>query len=113
MIAIAIALGAVLALALWRIADELRRHRREAAIRQLFATFAPPAAQPQTMSVVANGETVGAGPLLPEGSRVQVFVPEGRLVPGENRLCLRFSTALPAAEGERPAAAGVWVIQLP
>ena len=75
--------------------------------------FAPPAAQPQTMTVVANGETVGAGPLLPEGSRVQVFVPEGRLVPGENRLCLRFSTALPAAEGERPAAAGVWVIQLP
>jgi len=75
--------------------------------------FAPPAAQPQTMTVVANGKTVGAGPLLPEGSRVQVFVPEGRLVPGENRLCLRFSTALPAAEGERPAAAGIWVIQLP
>jgi len=81
-------------------------------LRVAIEAFAPAAAQPQTMSVVVNGETVGAGALSAEGSRVQVFVPEGRLVPGENRLCLRFSAAVPA-EGERPAAAGVWVIQLP
>jgi hypothetical protein len=81
-------------------------------LRVEIEAFAPPAAQPQTMSVLANGTVVGAGPLSPEGSRVQVFVPEGRLVPGENRLCLRFSTALPA-EADRAAAAGVWVIQLP
>lgn len=81
-------------------------------LRVAIEAFAPAAAQPQTMTVLVNGEAVGAGTLPPEGARVQVFVPEGRLVPGENRLCLRFSTALPA-QGERPAAAGVWVIQLP
>ena len=74
--------------------------------------FAPASAQPQTMTVLVNDAAVGAGALAPEGGRVQVFVPEGRLVPGENRLCLRFSAAAPA-EGGRPAAAGVWLIQLP
>jgi hypothetical protein len=75
--------------------------------------FAPAAAQPQTMTVLANGAAVGAGALGPEGGRVQVFIPEGRLVPGENRLCLRFSNGLPGGGEEGRAAAGVWAVQLP
>jgi hypothetical protein len=58
---IAIAVGAVLAFALWRIADELRRDRREAAIRQLFATFAPAAAQQDPKQLVAWQPLAQAG----------------------------------------------------
>jgi hypothetical protein len=39
-------------------------------------------------------------------------IPASALVPGENRLCFRFSRALPGEEGTRVAAA-VSVIQLP
>jgi len=80
-------------------------------LRLEIEAFAPEAAQPQTMTVLANGAPVGAGLLAPEGSRVNVFIPEGRLVPGENRLCLRFSNGVPGGEGR--AAAGVWTVQLP
>ena len=81
-------------------------------LRVTIDALAPPAAQPQTMSVAVNGVVVGTGTLAPEGSRVPVFIEARQLVPGENTLCLRFSNALPGEPGTR-AAAGVWEIQLP
>jgi hypothetical protein len=81
-------------------------------LRITIGAFAPPAAQPQTMSVTVNGVAVGAGALGPEGDRVPVFIEARHLVPGENTLCLRFSNALPGGPETR-AAAGVWEIQLP
>ena len=50
---ITLGVGAALAFVLWRIADELRRERREAAVRKLFATFAPAAAQQDPKQLVA------------------------------------------------------------
>ena len=50
---ITLAVGAALAFLLWRIADELRRERREAAVRQLFATFATAATQQDPKQLVA------------------------------------------------------------
>jgi hypothetical protein len=41
---ITLLVGAALAYALWRIGDEMRQQRREAALRHLLATFAPAAA---------------------------------------------------------------------
>ena len=81
-------------------------------LRVTIEAFAPPAAQPQTMSVTVNDVSVGAGALGPEGTRVPVFIEARHLVPGENTLCLRFSNALPG-DPETRAAAGVWEIQLP
>ena len=81
-------------------------------LRVTIEAFAPPAAQPQTMSVTVNDVSVGAGALGPEGTRVPVFIEARHLVPGENILCLRFSNALPG-DPETRAAAGVWEIQLP
>ena len=49
---ITLAVGAALAFVLWRIGDELRRERREAAVRQLFATFAAAAAQQDPKQLV-------------------------------------------------------------
>jgi hypothetical protein len=45
-------------------------------------------------------------------ARTGATIPASALVPGENRLCFRFSRALPGEEGTRVAAA-VSVIQLP
>lgn len=41
---ITLVVGAALAYLLWRIADQIQRQRREAALQQLLATFAPAAA---------------------------------------------------------------------
>ena len=49
---IALIVGAALAYALWRIGDELRRERREAAVRQLLTTFAAAAAQQDPKQMV-------------------------------------------------------------
>ena len=43
----ALVVGAILALVLWRIADQVQRRRHDAAIQQLLATFAPAAAAVQ------------------------------------------------------------------
>ena len=58
---ITLAVGAALAFAIWRIADELRRERREAAVRQLFATFAAAAAQQDPKQLVAWHPLAQAG----------------------------------------------------
>jgi hypothetical protein len=50
---IALVVGAALAFVLWRIADELRRERREATVRQVFATFATAATQQDPKQLVA------------------------------------------------------------
>jgi hypothetical protein len=44
---ITLAVGAALALVLWRIGDQVQRRRHEATIQQLLATFAPAAAAVQ------------------------------------------------------------------
>jgi len=73
---------------------------------------APHGLDGQTMSVVVNGAVVAESPLGEDWREVPFTIPASALLPGENRLCFRFSRALPGEEGTRVAAA-VSVIQLP
>jgi hypothetical protein len=44
-------------------------------------------------------------PVPPEWTEVRFTVPAAALVPGENRMCFRFSQAPPGTHGERRVAA--------
>jgi len=81
-------------------------------LRAFISARAPHGLDGQTMSVLVNVAVVAESPLGDEWRDVPFTIPASALVPGENRLCLRFSRALPGEEGLRVAAA-VSVIQLP
>ena len=85
--------------------------RPEQDLRTVITARAPGRVEAQTMSVDLNGAALKQAPLSREWSEVTVVMPVHLLVPGENLLCLRFSAALPEAEGSRAAA--VSRIQLP
>jgi hypothetical protein len=85
--------------------------RPEQDLRTVITARAPGRLEEQTMSVDLNGAALKQAPLTREWSDVTVVLPVHLLVPGENKLCLRFSAALPEAEGSKAAA--VSRIQLP
>ena len=73
---------------------------------------APEGVEPQTMTVRMNGHEVTSRSLTVDWSETRFLVPEGRLVPGENALCLGFDNALPEKNNRR-VAAFVERVQLP
>jgi hypothetical protein len=73
---------------------------------------APGRAGEQRLTLSANGRAVGAAAVGPEWRELPFLIPAAALLPGENELCLGFSTALPGEDGTR-AAAAVATLQLP
>jgi hypothetical protein len=80
-------------------------------LRTVITARAPGRLTAQTMSVTLNGRAVQQVSLAREWADVRVTLPLDLLAPGENMLCLRFSEALPEAEGAKAAA--ISRIQLP
>ncbi|HVR71540.1 MAG TPA: hypothetical protein VMT87_11920 [Vicinamibacteria bacterium] len=85
--------------------------RPEQDLRTVITARAPGRLESQTMSVDLNGAVLKQAALGREWVDVTVVLPVHLLTPGENRLCLRFSAALPEQDGSRAAA--VSRIQLP
>jgi hypothetical protein len=81
-------------------------------LRVAITARAPAEVQPQVMTLVPNGRSVGTSPVGLDWSESVFLVPAAALVPGENWLCLRFSREWPGEDGLRTAAA-VSTIQLP
>jgi hypothetical protein len=73
---------------------------------------APAGVQPQILELRINGVSLGAAPLGREWEALRFRAPARFLVPGENRLCLRFEHALPSEAGPGVAAA-ISRVQLP
>jgi hypothetical protein len=82
-------------------------------LRACISARAPEGAEPQEMTIAANGARVGSQALTTEWREVAVVIPKEALVPGENVLCLQFSNGLPADEDGRRIAAEVEKVQLP
>jgi hypothetical protein len=80
-------------------------------LRAVITARAPGRVQDQVVAFELNGQELSQQPLGRDWSDLTVVLPGGVLVPGENLLCLRFSTSLPEQEGHRAAA--VSRIQLP
>jgi hypothetical protein len=72
----------------------------------------PPGLESQALAVSINDYPLTTASLSPEWREVRFEVPQERLLPGENALCLVFSNALPEENGRR-LAAQVERIQLP
>ena len=72
---------------------------------------APRRAPHQVMGLVINGVAIGSEALASDWGEHHFEVPAGRFRPGENALCLRFSSAVDGGEGV-PAAAAVALIRL-
>src|SRR5262249_18030838 len=81
-------------------------------LRVAVTALAPGDVQPEEMTLVSNGRTVGSAPVGTDWGESAFLVPAAALVPGENWLCLRFRREWPGEEGLR-AAAAVSTIQLP
>lgn len=81
-------------------------------LKLVVEAFAPAKTQPQTMTLLINDVVIGASDLGIDWVEIPFEVPAIRLVSGENRVCLRFSSALPGETGVQ-VAAGVGRIQLP
>jgi hypothetical protein len=80
-------------------------------LRAVITARAPGRVHDQVVAFELNGQELSQQPLGREWSELTVVLPGGVLVPGENLLCLRFSSSLPEQEGLRAAA--VSRIQLP
>ena len=66
---------------------------------------APRRALPQSAVATWNGTPLQTAPLAAEWQTLTLHVPGSRVTSGENRLCLRFSSAADGEEGGRVAAA--------
>jgi hypothetical protein len=84
-------------------------------LRVSVSARAPDGVENQSLTMVANGNTLSSAPLSSEWTELPFVIPEEALVPGENVVCLRFATALPGEVdgGEGEVAALVERIQLP
>jgi hypothetical protein len=84
-------------------------------LRVSVSARAPDGVESQSMTMVANGNTLSSAPLSSEWAELPFVIPVEALVPGENVVCLRFATALPGEldGGEGDVAAFVERIQLP
>jgi hypothetical protein len=83
----------------------LRGDLRPAAVAIL--ARAPRRVLPQEMTLLIGGVERGRVALGPAWSRVRFAVPVDAFVPGENPVCLRFTSALPGEAGPAAAVAEV------
>jgi hypothetical protein len=81
-------------------------------LRVEISASAPEGLERQTLSLAVNGYRVGESPLGQDWREIPFQVDKRQLVPGENELCLRFSTGLPE-EDDVSVAAQIEKIQFP